>query len=133
MIHDLNIRERSGGDRGSRKTKDRDHKGHDISLLPDSLYAFCAKCFISRRIRDVAWIATKRCGQEGAESWYVGAKRESWKDMHAYWRWEPGRMHLRDLCGHVRDARPQLGQQLPLRANALKPDPDFLFTLLLSL
>ena len=75
-IHDLNAREKGRGDLLGRIRRDRDWQGHVLSLSPDSMYAFCVKCFISRRIRDMACITTRRCCREDDESDYVGADRE---------------------------------------------------------
>ena len=50
-----------GAQRQGRAT---DTKGHVITLMADSMYAFCARCYISRRVRDMKWIWLKPCMAE---------------------------------------------------------------------
>ena len=38
-----------------------DAKGHDICTEEGARYAFCTLCFLSRRVRDYKWIATREC------------------------------------------------------------------------
>ena len=38
-----------------------DHKGHDVSVNPAGSYAFCKKCYVTRRIREKKWIWIKPC------------------------------------------------------------------------
>ena len=55
--------------------KERDPRGHDVALTPDSLYSFCTRCFISRRIRDTSWILTRECTKKDSEPANVGSER----------------------------------------------------------
>ena len=54
-----------------------DVKGHTIGVSEDGTYAFCRKCYITRRARDQKWIWTKRCAHEQAEPRMLG---ETWME-----------------------------------------------------
>ena len=51
-------------------------RGHEVSVMGEASYAFCTKCFISRRIRDMKWIWAKPCLQEAATPSYIGSCSE---------------------------------------------------------
>ena len=68
-----------------------DMKGHIIRTSEDGTYAFCRKCFITRRARDRKWIWTKRCAQEQEEARMLG---DTWvqKGTKSLYRWLGGRL-----------------------------------------
>ena len=60
--------------RGPNRERDLDMRGHVISLMADSTYVFCAKCFISRRMRDMKWVWTRPCMALQQTPRHIGAR-----------------------------------------------------------
>ena len=52
-----------------------DTSGHDVAVNASGSYAFCMKCFVTRRIRDKKWIWARECKHEQRESRAIG---ETW-------------------------------------------------------
>ena len=54
-----------------------DVKGHEVGVNDTGTYAYCRKCYITRRIRDKKWIWTKDCKAVDAEPRTIG---EIWEE-----------------------------------------------------
>ena len=55
-----------------------DMKGHALGVSHDGAYAFCRKCFVTRRARDRKWIWVKPCAKENMEPRALG---EVWREL----------------------------------------------------
>ena len=58
--------------------RDVDLKGHSLGVNHEGTYAFCRKCFVTRRARDRKWIWVKPCAKDGAEARALG---EIWHEL----------------------------------------------------
>ena len=54
-----------------------DQRGHDVTVNPTGSYAFCKKCFVTRRIRDKKWLWVKRCKYEDGVPRSLGERWQS--------------------------------------------------------
>ena len=52
--------------------REDDPRGHAICLEQTKAYAYCARCFIARRIRDHKWIKSRECAKAHEHAWLEG-------------------------------------------------------------
>ena len=55
-----------------------DQKGHEVAVNPSGSYAFCKKCYVTRRIRDKKWIWAKECRHSDRHARSLGER----------WHWQ---------------------------------------------
>ena len=62
-----------------REGEDRnvDTRGHEVGVNLSGTYAYCRKCYITRRIRDKKWIWTKECKYSESDPRTIGEEWES--------------------------------------------------------
>ena len=56
--------------------RDLDVKGHEVGVNSTGTYAYCRKCYITRRIRDKKWIWTRECKAIDSDPRTIG---ETWE------------------------------------------------------